>query len=379
MGVELGSVKKGATMVSGERDLKGTRFHWSLSQVGDPYRRAQSTQKMAGLIPLEEQLAFCSQAEALGMESLLIAMSFSRPEPLVLATVLAMETQHLKFMIACRPGLVSPAFFVQQVNSLSQLTQGRIHLNIVSGHSPQELGYYGDFLAHEQRYARADEFLEVCRTFWQGQESVDHAGRFYRITQGHCHTPFYGNNIPQIYVGGNSYHAVDLASRHADCLWCFPDEEEKLASTAAQLQQQGRELGLLVSLLARPTTEQAHEAAAALIAPFGEDARRVQEGFAQRADAKGFQQTYHRAMSARSPWLASCLWTGAVPYLGAPAIALVGSYVEVAQALLAYKKLGIAQFLFMGWPDLDELRLFGEQVLPLYRELERGEIAGADL
>ena len=67
------------------------------------------------------------------------------------------------------------------------------------------------------------------------------------------------------------------------------------------------------------------------------------------------------------------LWTGAIPYLGAPAIALVGSVEEVADALLEYKRAGVSQFLFLGWPDIDEMTFFSGHVLPLVRERERGQ------
>jgi alkanesulfonate monooxygenase len=69
-------------------------------------------------------------------------------------------------------------------------------------------------------------------------------------------------------------------------------------------------------------------------------------------------------------WLTDCLWTGAVPYLGAPAIALVGSFDEIAGALWEYRQVGIVQFLFMGWPDLEEMKLFSRHVEPLVRARE---------
>ena len=43
------------------------------------------------------------------------------------------------------------------------LTGGRVSLNIVAGHSPDEQRYYGDFLTHDERYERTDEFLTICR------------------------------------------------------------------------------------------------------------------------------------------------------------------------------------------------------------------------
>jgi alkanesulfonate monooxygenase len=136
---------------------RALRFHWSLSQAGQMYRRAGSTTAMTGLPPIEAQLELCRQAEASGIESVLMAIGFTRPDPLVLSAVLGMQTDTLKFMVACRAGLVVPTLFVQQINTLSSLIGGRVHVNMVAGHTPHALGYYGDFLDHDA--AGASQFL----------------------------------------------------------------------------------------------------------------------------------------------------------------------------------------------------------------------------
>jgi alkanesulfonate monooxygenase len=76
-------------------------------------------------------------------------------------------------------------------------------------------------------------------------------------------------------------------------------------------------------------------------------------------------------MAQGSAWVTPWLWTGAVPYLEAPSIALVGSFDEIAQAIISYKQSGITQFLFMGWPDFEEMEYFGSGVLPLVRAYEQ--------
>src|SRR4030095_12139477 len=121
------------------------RFHWSLSQVGDKFRRAKPTAEMSGLLSLESHIGVCRIAEKCGIDSMLMAFGFTRPDPMVLAASLGMATESIKFMVACRPGVISPTLFVQQVNTVAALTKGRICLNIVAGHSPHELQYYGDF------------------------------------------------------------------------------------------------------------------------------------------------------------------------------------------------------------------------------------------
>src|SRR5260370_9935962 len=105
------------------------RFHWSLSQVGDRFRRTKATTEMAGLLSLERQVEFCLGAEECGIDSLLMAFGFTRPEPMTLSAALGMNTQLIKFMLSSPPGVLSPTLFVQQVNTVSALTGGRISIN----------------------------------------------------------------------------------------------------------------------------------------------------------------------------------------------------------------------------------------------------------
>lgn len=350
------------------------RFHWSLSQVGDKFRRANATTDMKGLFSLETQIEFCRAAERSGIDSLLMAFGFTRPDPMALATALGMATSKIKFMIACRPGVISPTAFVQQINTVSALTNGRVHINIVTGHSPHELRYYGDFLAHDQRYARTDEFLSVCRAFWRRDGEVNFEGKHYQIENGRLNTPFVSPErpSPEIFLGGNSELAEQLAIKHSNCLWRFADSPENLRSRIPQITAQGVEVGLLVSMLARPTREAAVHDAYAMVRSLTEKRPHTfGKEFAQRTDSVAYRSTLELVEKSKSDWLTPWLWTGAIPYLGSPAIALVGGPEEIASAIMEYKSIGISQFLFMGWPDLEEMTYFGREVLPLVREKEQ--------
>ncbi len=347
------------------------RFHWSLSQAGDKFRRAQSTEKMSGLLSLEDQIKLCRQAEESGIESMLMAIGFTRPDPSLLSVAISRHTEKIKFMIAVRSGLVSPTYFVQQINTASTLTRGRVSINVVCGHTPHELRYYGDFLPHDERYDRTDEFLSVCRAFWENRGEVDFRGKYYTVERGRINTPFISEDgpCPEIFLGGNSEKAAELAARHASCLWRFPDAPEKLESQIRPVLEAGKEAGLLVSLIARATRGEALAAARGLIEGFGAETRDAHKQFAARSDSKGFTSVYK--LSEDEAWLTPYLWVGAVPYLGAPSIALVGSFEEVAEAMILYKRIGISQFLFLGWPDIEEMEVFGSRVLPIVRREER--------
>jgi alkanesulfonate monooxygenase len=353
------------------------RFHWSLSAAGDPLRAARARIEHSGIPDVEAHLGFCRHAERCGIESLLTAFGFHRPDPIVLATALGSRTDSIAFMIAARSGVCSPTAFVQQVNTLSTLIDGRVCLNIVIGHTPQEQRYYGDFLAHDDRFERTDEFLTVCRALWD-RMPVTFQGKHYRVDGARLNTPFRSSArpSPEIYLGGSSPAALHLAIKHADCLLTLPDAPPVLAERARPVLEAGKEVGLLVSLIARPTREDALVAARELLAGASDRSRKTHSEFSARSDSVTFTTMLAKAES-QDAWVTSTLWTGVVPYLGAPSVALVGSYDDVAGAILEYAGVGVNQFLFLGWPDLDEMARFAEHVVPRVRRREGAKVAAS--
>jgi alkanesulfonate monooxygenase len=349
------------------------RFHWSMSSAGESLKGSKARAAVSGIPNLDAHVRFCRQAEECGIESLLTAFGFHRADPIVLAAALGMMTTRIKFMVAVRSGICSPTLFVQQVNSVAALTGGRICLNVVAGHTPEEQKYYGDFLSHDERYERTDEFLAVCRAFWEQSAEVNFAGRYYTVEKGKLNTPFVApdRGTPEIFLGGNSGAAESLAMKHADCMWRLPEPAERMREKARALVEGGTEVGILVSLIIRPTREEVIEATNRLLANFDGAPRRTHEEFARKSDSVAFTSTYKLAGAA--DWPAPYLWTGAVPYMGAPSIAIVGTPEEVAEALFEYRDAGVTQFLFMGWPDLEEMSRFAGEVLPLVRRREAME------
>jgi alkanesulfonate monooxygenase len=348
------------------------RFHWSLSQAGNAMRRGARRDQMSGVPDVEAQLALCRRAEECGIESMLMAIGYTRPDPLLLAIALGLQTRTIQFMVACRASLLSPVAFVQQINTASALLPGRICINQVVGHTPQELGFYGSFLSHDQRFAQADEFLSICRALWQGDGAVDYRGTYYQVEGSRVGTPYVSPRAggPEIFVGGNSEVAAELAMRHASCLWRFPEAPEVMAPRIAPVVAAGTEVGLLCAVIARPTREEAVRHAESVLEQAGSAAREVHQKLQQTTDSVAFSSTYRLADGAASAWITPTLWTGAVPYLGPPSIALVGSTEEVAATIFEYRSIGVTQFLFLGWPDIDEMSFFGAEVLPRVRQEE---------
>ncbi|MGH9897409.1 MAG: LLM class flavin-dependent oxidoreductase, partial [Pyrinomonadaceae bacterium] len=273
------------------------RFHWSMSSAGEKFRGAKARADQSGAVNIEAHLDFCRRAEECGIDSLLTAFGFHRPDPIVLAASLGMHTKKIKFMVAVRSGIFSPTVFVQQVNSVSAMTNGRICLNIVAGHTPHEQHYYGDFLDHDERYERTDEFLSICNAFWEQKGDVNFNGKYYRIENGKLNTPFVSDDrsSPEIFLGGNSPLAEELAIKHAHCLWRLPDKPETLRPRIERILGMGKEVGLLVSLIARPTRDEAVKYAYSMIETLGAKPRQTHQQFAQKSDSVAFKSTFELA------------------------------------------------------------------------------------
>ncbi|MBC7909346.1 MAG: LLM class flavin-dependent oxidoreductase, partial [Pyrinomonadaceae bacterium] len=323
----------------------------------------------AALPDMEGWTKFARSAEEAGIESVLLSFSRYEPDTILLACAVGMVTTKLKFIVAYRSGLMQPATFVQQVNTLSALIEGRVALNIVAGSSTAEQRGYGDYLEHDERYARAEEFLAVCRAFWRNEGDVDYEGQHYRVEQGKLHTPFVASDrsTPEIYVSGHSEQAQRLALSQGSCWLRLIDTPEKLQPMVARFREQGIEVCLRLCVVCRPTREDALATARALLPD--EDIGRQERNILTSSDS----QTLKQALAAADEigWLNRCLWAGLVPYYGSSAMTLVGTPEELAKAFIEYKRIGITQFIIAGWPKLEEMLIFGRDVLPLVRKAEQ--------
>ena len=323
----------------------------------------------AALPDMEGWTRFARCAEDAGIESVLLSFSRYEPDTILIACAMGQVTTRLKFIVAYRMGLMQPATFVQQINTLSCVIDGRVSLNIVAGSSTVEQHGYGDFLDHDERYARAEEFLEVCRAFWARNGDVNFAGKYCHVEKGRIYTPFQApdRKSPEIYVSGHSEQAQHLALTRGSCYLRLIDTPEKLSATVSHFRANGVDVCLRLCVVCRPTHDEALAAAHALLP--SQEVEREERGILSRSDSK----TLKDALAAADDvgWLNRNLWAGLVPYYGSSAMTLVGTPEDLAAAFLEYKKIGVSQFIIAGWPKLEEMMIFGREVLPLVRTAER--------
>jgi alkanesulfonate monooxygenase len=362
------------------------RFHWMLPKAGEvavetaKQTAAFRTRSFERTSParqpdMEGWVRFVRTAEQAGIESVLISCGPYEPDSLLAACALGRETEKLKFIAAFRSGWMQPTTFVQQFNTLSMLVRGRVALNMVAGSSTDEQHTYGDFLEHDQRYARAEEFLTVCNRYWQGQGDVDIDGMYYRIERGVLHTPFQApdRSAPEIYVSGHSDQAQRLACSQGTCWLRVVDTPEKLQPVVARFRQLGIDVCLRLGLVCRETRAEAIEAARELLPD--DHAGMRQAPITAKDDSQMFREAAR--MPSEAGWLNETIWAGLVPFYGPVWTSLVGTPEVLARAFLDYKKIGVTQFIISGCPELPEVARFAREILPLVRSAESGGLGGS--
>ncbi len=106
-----------------------------------------------------------------------------------------------------------------------RVSGGRLLLNVVTGGDDVEQQRFGDHLGKDARYERAGEFLHIVRALWSG-DPVTFAGRHYDVRGGQIIPAV---TWPEIYLGGSSAPALDVAARYADVYLTWGEPPQAVA------------------------------------------------------------------------------------------------------------------------------------------------------
>ncbi|MEV7029019.1 LLM class flavin-dependent oxidoreductase [Streptomyces sp. NPDC093272] len=350
-------------------------FHWFLPTNGDSRHvvgGGHGTPATASGRDRPPTVAYLSQiakaAEDLGFVGALTPTGAWCEDAWLTTAMVSRHTERLKFLVAFRPGFVSPTLAAQMASTFQRQSGGRLLLNVVTGGESHEQRAYGDFLDKDARYRRTGEFLDIVRQLWEGK-TVDLEGEHLRVEDAKlARVP---DPVPEVYFGGSSPAAGRVAARAVDVYltWGEPPAQvaEKIAWIRGLAAEQGRTLrfGIRLHVITRDTSEQAWAEANRLLDGFDpETVRSVQTGLA-RSESAGQQRMLALHGGRRDALeIHPNLWAGIGLVRGGAGTALVGSHEEVAARIKEYAALGIDEFVLSGYPHLEEAYWFGEGVLP---------------
>jgi alkanesulfonate monooxygenase len=378
-------------------------FHWFLPTTGDgrsimgrghslppspagrpdvPHIRGAAAQERPPDIEYLAQVA--RSAEQLGFEAVLTPTGTWCEDAWLVTAALTRETSRLKFLVAFRPGLTSPTLAAQMAATYQRLSGGRLLLNVVTGGQADEQRRFGDYLSHDERYARTAEFLAIVRGAWTG-EPFDFHGEHYQVEGATVLRP--PEPVPGVYFGGSSPAAGTVAASSADVYltWGEPPAQvaEKLTWIRELAAAQGRTLrfGIRLHVITRDTEADAWTEASRLLDYIdpAEIAKAQQVLGASESVGQDRMRALHSAYrhggSAQDLEIYPNLWSGVGLVRGGAGTALVGSHEKVADLIEEYASLGISEFILSGYPHLEEAYWFGEGVLP---EIRRREAAAGN-
>jgi alkanesulfonate monooxygenase len=296
----------------------------------------------------------------LGYAGALLPTGRSCEDAWIVASTLVMHTRRMRFLVAIRPGLISPGAAVRMAASFDRLSEGRLLINVVAGGDPVELAGDGLHLSHDDRYRLTDEFLSIWRGIASG-ESINFKGEYFDIQAGKLLFPTVQTPYPPLWFGGSSPIAQQIAAKHVDVYltWGEPPTQvaEKIATMRRLAEAEGRSLtfGIRLHVIVRETSSAAWDAANDLIRYVDQAAIASAQKAYARMDSEGQRRmTQLHNGSPAALEVSPNLWAGVGLVRGGAGTALVGDSDTVAARMLEYRDLGIDTFILSGYPHLEE-------------------------
>jgi len=329
-------------------------------------------------------------ADTLGYEGVLIPTGRSCEDPWVTASALAAVTRNLRFLVAVRPGLMTPTLAARMAATFDRVSNGRLLVNLVTGGDVTELEGDGLFLDHAARYEASSEFIRVWRDVLAASHDgseISFQGNHISVNGARVLYPPVQRPHPPVYFGGSSEAAHDLAAEQVETYltWGEPPGEvaRKVADVRARAAKRGRTVrfGIRLHVIVRETDGAAWSAADDLISRLDDQTvARAQAVFA-KMDSEGQRRmaALHAGGTRRTREaleISPNLWAGVGLVRGGAGTALVGNPQGVAARIEEYAALGIDTFIFSGYPHLEEAYRFAELVFPLLPRSVREKLPG---
>jgi alkanesulfonate monooxygenase len=344
-------------------------IYWFLPTSGDSRYLGKS--KYGRLTDSEYLNQVAVAADTLGYDGILIPTGVGCEDPWVTAAALAPITRWTNLLVAFRPGLLLPGVAARMAASLDRATNGRLQVNIVPGGDAAELASDGVFLSHDQRYAQAEEFLDIWKALLSG-ETVDYKGEHFNVQQGKLVFPPVQKPYPPVFFGGSSPAAHALAAKHVDLYltWGEPPAAvaEKIADVRAKAAALGRtiRIGVRLHIIVRETNAEAWAAADDLISRLDDATIARAQANQAKMDSVGQQRMAALHGGSRDKLeISPNLWAGVGLVRGGAGTALVGDPITVAERLKEYADLGVDTFVLSGYPHLEEAYRVAEYLFPL--------------
>lgn len=186
-------------------------------------------------------------------------------DPLVVVPAMAQATETLGFGVTASVSYEQPYLLARTLSTLDHFTQGRIAWNIVTSYqdsAAKNLGMHGQ-IPHDERYDRADEYLEVMYQLFEGSfddgavradaeanvfvdpekvRPIRHEGKYFSIPGAALAHPG-PQGTPFLFQAGASPRGQKFAIDHAEAIFFSGGTPELVRGWAASVRDQLEERG----------------------------------------------------------------------------------------------------------------------------------------
>lgn len=327
---------------------------------------------------LDYNIKLAKTAEESGFDYALSQIRFTagygaeyQHESVSFSQALLQATQRLKVLAAILPGPWNPTLVAKQLATIDHISNGRVAINVVSGWFKGEFRAIGlPWLDHDERYRRSEEFIRALKGIWT-EDDFTFAGDFYRFRNYTLRPKPIQKPHPEIFQGGSSRGARDMAARVSD--WYFTNgntvenikiqiDDIRTKAAAAGREPGAPKIGVNAFIIARDTEQEAQEVLQEIIDKadpeavnaFGDEVKN-----AGKASPEGVGN-----------W-ATSTFEDLVQYNDGFRTNLIGTPEQIAERIVAYQEVGVNLILAGFLHFQEEVEYFGRRVLPLVRDLER--------
>jgi FMN-dependent oxidoreductase (nitrilotriacetate monooxygenase family) len=184
------------------------------------------------------------------------AVQFPVHDPVVLVPAISAVTEKLGFTLTMSTTFYPPYLLARKLSTLDHVTQGRIGWNIVSSFHRNEMRNFGidEIIPHAERYARAEEYIEVCKALWGSWDAdavvmdmetgrfadpskvrkIDFKGKWYNCSGPASVIPS-PQGTPFLVQAGASEAGLNFAAQHAEAVFGLRLEAESMRTFADDL------------------------------------------------------------------------------------------------------------------------------------------------
>jgi len=336
-------------------------------------------------------------------------------DPTVLLSALAVNTEHLGLALTSNVMQSHPFHFARQVSTLDHISKGRVAWNIVTGMQDNGARNFGlpSLVDHDERYAWAEEYVDVTYKLWEGSwdedaltqdprgdhadpskvHKIHHVGDRYSVEGPHLPSPS-PQRTPVLYQAGSSGAGLRFAARHAEATFIMAPSPELAARQISETRALARSFGRRdeditfyqgLSFVVADTDEEAqakaeeyysyvssdgYAAHAAIVDPEG----RVYPpetplSQVRTNSARGFAEWLSRHITDREPLVAD------LARQRAQANTIVGTPATIADQLEVWQAAGVDGINVVNWVIPGSFQEFADEIMP---ELRRRGLAQSE-